>query len=51
MPQSGSPLLNAAAFTASALNGFEPVAYVGAFDGSNDWTKGWTNCDPQNTDY
>ena len=51
MPQSGSPLLNAAAFTASALNGFEPVAYVGAFDGTNDWTKGWTNFDPQNTDY
>ena len=51
MPQSGSPLLNAAAFTASALNGFQPVSYVGAFDANQDWTAGWTNFDPQNTDY
>lgn len=51
MPLSGSPLLNAASFTASALNGFEPVSYIGAFGSDKDWTEGWTNFDPQNTDY
>lgn len=30
---------------------FEKVSYKGAFDGQNDWTKGWTNWDPQNTEY
>ena len=29
---------------------FEKVSYVGAF-GNEDWTKGWANFDPQNTDY
>ncbi len=29
---------------------FEHVAYRGAF-GSTDWTSGWTNWTPQNTDY
>ena len=48
---SGSPLLNAASFSASVLRDFEPVSYVGAFDAANDWTKGWANFDPQNTDY
>lgn len=51
MPLSGSPLLNAASFTASALNGFEPVPYIGAFGADKDWTEDWTNFDPQNTDY
>ncbi|MFZ9942587.1 MAG: T9SS C-terminal target domain-containing protein [Bacteroidia bacterium] len=52
LPQSGSPLLNGADFTSSNLQGgfFTPVNYRGAF-GSNDWTQGWTNFDPQNTDY
>lgn len=30
---------------------FEKVPYKGAFDGTNDWTKGWVNWDPQNTAY
>jgi len=29
---------------------FETTNYIGAF-GSNDWTKGWANWDPQNTTY
>ena len=30
---------------------FDKVTYKGAFDGTNDWTKGWANWDPQNTAY
>ncbi len=30
---------------------FEKVSYKGAFDGTNDWTAGWANFDPNNTDY
>ncbi|HPL46477.1 MAG: T9SS type A sorting domain-containing protein [Prolixibacteraceae bacterium] len=30
---------------------FQKVSYVGAFDGVNDWTEGWANWDPVNTDY
>ncbi len=30
---------------------FEKVSYVGAFDGVNDWTEGWANWDPVNTEY
>ncbi len=30
---------------------FQKVSYVGAFDGVNDWTEGWTNWDPVNTNY
>ncbi len=30
---------------------FEKVTYKGAFDGQNDWTEGWANWDPQNTEY
>ena len=48
LPQSGSPLLSGADFT--GLSGFETVNYIGAF-GSTDWTSGWCNFDPQNTDY
>lgn len=29
---------------------FDNVSYVGAF-GADDWTEGWANFDPQNTDY
>jgi uncharacterized protein YjbI with pentapeptide repeats len=52
LPQSGSALLSGADFSASSLQGgfFTSVNYRGAF-GSNDWTQGWTNFDPQNTDY
>ena len=42
-----------AEFTDEALTNafFSPVSYKGAFDGSNDWTEGWANFDPNNTDY
>lgn len=30
---------------------FTVVTYKGAFDGTNDWTSGWANWDPQNTEY
>lgn len=30
---------------------FDKVSYVGAFDGVNDWTEGWTNWDPVNAAY
>ena len=40
-----------AEFVDEVLNNsfFEKVTYKGAFDGTNDWTAGWTNWDPQNT--
>lgn len=41
-----------ASFAEIASNSwFDRVSYVGAFSGSNDWTEGWTNFDPQNTVY
>ncbi len=48
-PVAGSPLLGAASFT--GWTGFDIVSYIGAFDGSNNWMSGWTNFDPQNTQY
>ena len=48
IPQSGSILLSGANFT--GLTGFDQVHFIGAF-GTEDWTKGWCNFDPQNTDY
>ncbi|MDR0546883.1 MAG: hypothetical protein LBG77_04790, partial [Dysgonamonadaceae bacterium] len=53
-PLTGSPLLGSADFSDSFLNDafFTKVTYVGAFSGENDnWATGWTNFDPQNTDY
>ncbi len=52
MPAANSPLLNSGAFTNARLQStaFEKVTFRGAF-GTNDWTKTWTNFDPQNTDY
>ena len=38
-------------FSKLADSFFEKVTYKGAFDGTNDWTEGWTNWDPQNTLY
>ena len=42
-----------AEFVDEVLNNsfFEKVTYKGAFDGKNDWTAGWANWDPQNTEY
>lgn len=53
-PLSGSPLLGSADFTDAFVTDafFSKVTYVGAFSGeSDDWASGWTNFDPQNTDY
>jgi hypothetical protein len=52
LPAAGSPLLTGASFTNTRLTDtfFTPVAYKGAF-GTTDWTTGWCNFDPQNTDY
>ncbi len=54
-PVSGSPLLGAADFTDNMVKtGFDVVTYAGAFASDSDadnWMKGWTNFDPQNTDY
>lgn len=49
LPAAGSPLLSGAKFDAKAT-GLETVAYRGAF-GTTDWTTGWTNFNPQMTDY
>lgn len=54
-PKSGSPLLgHADLFKDDKLAGFDQVDYIGAFKSDSDadnWTKGWTNFDPQNTTY
>ena len=54
-PMPGSPLLGAAKFTDNLLSsGFDKVSYIGAFASdaaSDNWMNGWTNFDPQNTDY
>ena len=53
IPSAGSPLLGMASFTDKLLaSWFEKVDYIGAFASNNDnWLAGWTNFDPQNTDY
>ncbi len=52
-PQTGSPLLGAADFTNDKVaSGFDKVSYIGAFASDADrWDTGWTNYDPQNTNY
>ena len=30
---------------------FDKVDYIGAFDGTNDWTADWTEWDPNSVDY
>lgn len=49
VPRANSPLLSGANFS-DLDTYFEKTTYRGAF-GSDDWTKGWANFDPQNTDY
>lgn len=46
--QSNSPLLTNGV---TLPTGFEPTNYRGAFNATNNWTAGWTNFNPQNTDY
>lgn len=45
--------IGGADFSDAALNDsfFEKVSYKGAFDGTNDWTAGWANFDPNNAAY
>jgi hypothetical protein len=52
LPAPGSPQLTGASFTNARLTDsfFTPVTFRGAF-GTEDWTAGWCNFDPQNTDY
>ncbi|MCU0376950.1 MAG: Ig-like domain-containing protein [Bacteroidales bacterium] len=52
LPPAGSVLLTGASFTNSRLTDpfFTAVTYRGAF-GTQDWTSGWCNWDPQNTVY
>ena len=47
LPKTGSILLTSGT---TLPVGFEANTLVGAF-GTTDWTDGWTNWDPQNTDY
>ncbi|MEG1737016.1 MAG: hypothetical protein RR137_03685 [Odoribacter sp.] len=51
MPQAGSPLLSGASFSDRFLEGMQTVSYIGAFAAGDTWLNGWTNFDPQNTDY
>lgn len=48
-----SPVFNAADFSNTRLTDafFTPTTYIGAFDGTNDWTAGWANFNPQITVY
>ena len=51
-PVAGSPLLGLNADSLfDGWDGFDKVTYIGAFDGTSNWMKGWTNFDPQNTKY
>ncbi|MDR2406592.1 MAG: hypothetical protein LBE13_00540 [Bacteroidales bacterium] len=56
IPASDSPLSSGANWThAKVSSGFDKVNYIGAFGPSessaNNWTSGWCNFDPQNTNY
>ncbi len=52
MPDEDSPVLTAASFNDALLSsGFETVEYIGAFGTDDNWLDGWTNFDPNNTDY
>lgn len=51
LPQAGSSLLSGANWTGKGTDAtLEKPTYKGAF-GTTDWTTGWTNFNPQNTDY
>lgn len=54
LPQAASPLLVAGnAVTGGKLADafFTAAPYRGAFNGTDNWTAGWCNFDPQNTNY
>ncbi len=47
-----SAVLNAASFADAKLSGgFVSTAYIGAFGSDDSWLGGWTNFDPNGTDY
>ncbi len=51
-PGAGSPLLSGGSFdgvTSSYLD--KTTTYIGALKANDTWLDGWTNFDPQNTDY
>jgi len=49
LPKTGSPALSGASFT--GMNSFfTPTTFRGAM-GTSNWTSGWANWDPQNTNY
>ena len=52
LPTGSSPVLGHGSFTNTRLQDafFTPVTFAGAF-GTEDWTSGWANWDPQNTVY
>ena len=50
VPMAGSPALSGAGFSFTGASNFTPVSYRGAF-GSEDWTAGWGEWDPQNVNY
>jgi hypothetical protein len=50
--QSGSSLLTGAIFTGKTADSFFTTGtYRGAFNGTDNWTQGWANFDPQNAVY
>ncbi|QDK82586.1 cell shape-determining protein MreB [Spirosoma sp. KCTC 42546] len=51
LPQTSSPLLTGAIWDGKGADSFfTKETFIGAF-GTTDWTKGWTNWDPQNANY
>lgn len=51
MPATGSPLLNGASFSGISSSWFDQVPFAGAFSSTENWLLGWTNFNPENTDY
>ena len=55
VPATGSALIGSASFSNLRLAAFDVTTYRGAFDPaksmSQQWTAGWTNFDPQYTNY
>lgn len=49
-PVANSPLLTAATYSGLS-NWFVTANYIGAFGANDNWIGGWTNFDPQNTEY
>ena len=50
VPMTTSPLLGAASFAGITSSWFDKVNFIGAF-GTDNWTAGWANFDPQDADY